>query len=747
MYIKLTLRNAKRSIKDYLIYIVTITICVTLFYAFLSISSAFYKPDIGQEFNIKTLGNLMKGAILLITLLLIFLVQYVNRFMFYRRQKEFAVQCIMGMEQGLVAWLFFLETLVIGVFALVMGIFLGVICSQLITALLLQMFHRPFQFSVMLFPDTVLLTVVFFFLCFIVIGLFQVRAIRKVKIIDMLHADRENEGTAGSDKWIGKIIILNLILHLGIGLYGIRTLTYYFAPQFSTTIKIWSIGCIVAPCVILATSLLWQLFSKRKSPLQYLRIVGIISILEILFMGMLPVFKSHFSLPMDTGAYNIYIAFLIWCVVFIASAFFFLFSKWIVALKEKSVKMRYQGDNLFFFGQVLSKLNTNTKAMTVICLTLTVSIALFLLTPVLVGWAQGFLDKRTPYDIQMYSSYANVENVEDLPQSDYQFLDAFLEKHGIVVVDDCSFRTYFLNEADFYDGTASDRNDAPVTAIPLSDYNKLLTMLGYESILLSDREYATQWLSTTNNGAIEQFFTEHSTISTDAGELNLSSNQPLMNELGETLYGYQNSICIVPDRVCKSLTTASTFRFVKTEAPLSYAVSEELEDLFYAYYSDVSGGAYYDIDTSTQEINNTTSAIFVMQTALIYTAIVLFVICFTILSLQQLYDAGKYKYRFQVLRNMGVEENRIHSLILKQLELWFGLPVGVAIILAGVFFIYLLLSFSTQIAVFIGTGTLLYQVIVTLSILIVLLVSYFISTLELFTKSVSKKTRKSVTRR
>ena len=81
------------------------------------------------------------------------------------------------------------------------------------------------------------------------------------------------------------------------------------------------------------------------------------------------------------------------------------------------------------------------------------------------------------------------------------------------------------------------------------------------------------------------------------------------------------------------------------------------------------GGAYYDIQTSTRQINDTSSAIYVMQTALIYSAIVLFVICFTILALQQLYDAGKYKYRFQVLRNMGVEEPRIHRLILKQLML------------------------------------------------------------------------------
>ena len=52
MYAKPIFKNAKRSVKDYLIYIVTMTLCVTLFYAFLSISSTHYHPTIGAEYNI-----------------------------------------------------------------------------------------------------------------------------------------------------------------------------------------------------------------------------------------------------------------------------------------------------------------------------------------------------------------------------------------------------------------------------------------------------------------------------------------------------------------------------------------------------------------------------------------------------------------------------------------------------------------------------------------------------------------------
>ena len=78
MYAKLVFRNAKRSVKDYLVYIVTMTICVTLFYAFLSISSSYYSPDIGSEYDFTLLSDGMKIAICMITLLLLFLIRFVN---------------------------------------------------------------------------------------------------------------------------------------------------------------------------------------------------------------------------------------------------------------------------------------------------------------------------------------------------------------------------------------------------------------------------------------------------------------------------------------------------------------------------------------------------------------------------------------------------------------------------------------------------------------------------------------------
>lgn len=99
MYGKLILRSARRSVQDYLIYLVTLTLCVGLFYAFLSISSRYYHPALGAEFDLSFLSEWMKLAICGVTLLLLFLIRYVNRYMIRQKQQEFAMQTILGMEQ------------------------------------------------------------------------------------------------------------------------------------------------------------------------------------------------------------------------------------------------------------------------------------------------------------------------------------------------------------------------------------------------------------------------------------------------------------------------------------------------------------------------------------------------------------------------------------------------------------------------------------------------------------------------
>ena len=175
-----------------------------------------------------------------------------------------------------------------------------------------------------------------------------------------------------------------------------------------------------------------------------------------------------------------------------------------------------------------------------------------------------------------------------------------------------------------------------------------------------------------------------------------------------------------------------------TAKNIAYENARELERLFKAKYPEqAESGTSYGVRFSTLQTNSAIANNFILQTSMIYGAVVLMVICLTVLSLQQLLDAGQYKYRFCVLRKLGVDEQQINKLILKQLCVWFGLPIIVAIMVAAVVIGYFIQTISAEVSAYIGFTALMLQIGATVGILAILLLCYFISTWVIFRRSVN----------
>lgn len=735
MYAKLVLRNANRSVKDYLVYIVTLTICVTLFYSFLSISSGYYQPDIGSEYNFTVLSDGMKVAICVITLFLLFLIRFVNNYMLRRKKKEFAVQSIMGMEQKTVGRLFFAETFVMGMISIAIGIFLGAFCSQFITAMLLTSYGKSYELTWTLFPDTALLTVGVFVLSFLVVGLFNTRTIRKTKIIDMLAADRENDPALKKSRWIVIAVILFELFTVWMCVTGVQKVWFYYDSRFAMPVQIMFWGNIILPAATLFWSVLWLIRKKKLGFSKYIFGLLICSVLNACIAASVPVLINQYYLPLGAGTVNQYLLFILIDLIFFICSLIYLASSFIVAWKEKSPEHRYKGENLFFFGQVISKLNTTSKTMTLISVTLVLAIFLFIAAPILTGWASGYLDIRSMYDVQISSSYNDVYNEENLPDDDYEMVTNYLSEHGIETDYDCAFNLYLPKKEDFYNRV---KYTFPAVAISLSDYNMIREMLGYEPISLSENEFTTQWQTIATDEERNSFLTDHTSVMTDAGELTISGQPYYEEAIGETVYNsYTNVLYVFPDSVCEKLLPVMRNRYITTSKSISYESARELEQAFSDEYPEITDtGVSYAIRLSTLQINSTKANNFVVQAAMLYGAVVLMVICLTILSLQQLLDAGKYKYRFSVLRKLGVEDAQIGKLVLKQLGVWFGLPIIVAIIVSTVVIAYFIQTVSAEISAYIGFGTLMVQIGVTVGILTLLLLCYFISTWILFRRSI-----------
>ena len=717
MYAKLVLRNAKRSVKDYLVYIVTMTICVMLFYSFLSISSNYYQPDIGSEYNFTVLGDGMKVAICAITLFLLFLIRFVNNYMLRRKQKEFAVQSIMGMEQKTIGRLFFAETFVMGMISIAIGILLGVLCSQFITAMLLTSYGKKYELSWTLFPDTVVLTVCFFVLSYLVVGLFNTRTIRKTKIVDMLAADRENDPELKKGRWIVIVAVLFELFTIWMAVTGVQKVWFYYDSRFALPVQVMFWGNIVLPVAALLWPVLWLIRKEKYGFPKFIFGLFICSALNACIAASVPALINQYYLPLGAGTVNQYLLFVLVDLIFFICALIYLASNFIVVWKEKSPEHRYKGENLFFFGQVISKLNTTSKAMTLISVTLVLAICLFIAAPILTGWASGYLDIRSMYDVQISSRYNDVYDEEYLPGDDYEVVTDYLAEHGIETDYDCTFSLYLPKKDDFHNRM---KYDFPIAAISLSDYNTIRAMLGYGPVSLSENEFTTQWQTIATEEERNSFLAEHTSVMTDAGELTLSEQSYYEEAIGETAYNsYTDVLYIFPDSVCEKLLPVMRNRYITTSENISYENARELEQVFSDEYPEITDtGVRYTIRLSTLQINSTKANNFVMQASMLYGAVVLMVICLTILSLQQLLDAGKYKYRFSVLRKLGVEEQQIGKLVLKQLGVWFGLPILVAIIVSMIVIAYFIQTVSAEISAYIGSRALMLQIGMIVGILV-----------------------------
>ena len=144
MFSKLALKNVTRSLKDYSVYFLTLTFGVCIFYVFNSLDSQWVMEALqgGEKSSILDATLMLVDIFsVFVSVILAFLILYANNFMFKRRKKELGTYMLLGLSQGRISSLLFLETLFIGVFSLAIGLALGVLLSQFISVFTAGLFQ------------------------------------------------------------------------------------------------------------------------------------------------------------------------------------------------------------------------------------------------------------------------------------------------------------------------------------------------------------------------------------------------------------------------------------------------------------------------------------------------------------------------------------------------------------------------------------------------------------------------------
>ncbi len=259
MLFKLALKNISKSIKDYAIYFCTLILGVAIFYVFnaiddqtvmMSVSSSTYQI-------IKLMTNILSGVSVFVSLILGFLIVYASRFLIKRRNKEFGIYLTLGMSKRKISLILFIETLIIGVISLFVGLGLGFLLSQLMSIVVANMFEADLtKFHFIFSLSACVKTLIYFSIMYFVVMIFNTININRCRLIDLLHFNKKSEKIRLKNPYVCTIIFIVSCCALGFAYYevtgGIGKLTNVnniFEPiiigTISTFLIFWSLSGLI----------------------------------------------------------------------------------------------------------------------------------------------------------------------------------------------------------------------------------------------------------------------------------------------------------------------------------------------------------------------------------------------------------------------------------------------------------------------------------------------------------------------
>ncbi len=226
MLFKLSIKNIKKSFKDYAIYFLTLVLGVAIFYVFNAIDSqeAMLTLTSAEKEIINLMNEFLSGVSILVAIILGFLIIYASRFLIKRRKKEFGIYLTLGMGKRQVSKILLMETLIIGLISLAVGLGIGVIASQFMSIIVAKLFEADMsRFEFVFSQASMIKTVMYYAIIYLIVMIFNVFAVTKYKLIDLLTASKKGEKVKVRNLTISVILFIISV--------GILSYAYYLATN------------------------------------------------------------------------------------------------------------------------------------------------------------------------------------------------------------------------------------------------------------------------------------------------------------------------------------------------------------------------------------------------------------------------------------------------------------------------------------------------------------------------------------
>lgn len=609
MYFKLSLNNVKKSFKDYAIYFFTVTFAVCIFYVFNSIESQSIMLDLSNEQKkaFASINTIMGGMSVFVAFIVGFLIIYTNNYLIKRRNKEFGLYLLLGMEKSVVSKMLFFETLFIGIISLAAGIGIGTIVSQglsIVTGKLFEADVSNFQF--VFSYAACKKTIISFAIVYLIVFIFNRRSIRKVKLIDLFNSLKKNEKIKIKNPAVSVIIFIISLILIGSAYY-------------------------------------------------------------IVIKNGVAVFAGAVLIAMALGAAGTFL-------------FFMSLSGFMLQLVRSNKKIYLKNLNMFSLRQINSKINTTFVSVSFICLMLFIAICSLGTGVTLSSNINRNLKELAPHNLTLWS-YNDIDIEKTLKDNNFDFNKYVKDYDYYKEYIDNNFRfssVFTEKERKSLDNYYPMHNDNNIPIIKLSNFKKEMKMLERDEVFLKDNEY-------TILTDIEDAYDSLDNIIKDNRQLTINGHKLYPAKVKYTKATFnnetlRNNICtiVVNDSVCDGLKYRDSFlncSLNNTSEEVLSEISNNLDSI------SKKVGKYSFYFMSDVETRANIQGIGVMISYLAFYLGIIFLICAAVtIAIQQISEAEDNKYRYNLLRKIGVENSCINRCLFNQIGIYFLMPLVVAAI-------------------------------------------------------------------
>ena len=686
MLFKLSIKNMKKSIKDYAIYFLTLVLGVAIFYMFNSLDSQQAMLEVSQSTRemIQLMISMLGMVSVFIAIIFGFLVVYANNFLINRRKKEFAIYMTLGMGRRQISAIILIETILVGIISLIVGIFIGVFASQFMSVLVAKLFEADMrEFTFVFSKSSCIQTCICFAVIYVIVMIFNTITISKYKLINLMNASKKNETVKIKNPIISILIFIISAVILGYAYY-------------------------------LVTGGINKLNTEEKIMIPILMgIVGTIGIFWSLSGFILKVLQSRKK-------------------IYLNGTNMFVLRQLNNKINTTVVSMTVICIMLFMTISILSSsLSLQTSMDKELEETTPVDVNLYKTA----NLPESYTNPKTGH-----TTYYTEEQIEDSRNS----VSYTLETNGFdmnmlkdiveIPIYTVPGWTWTYSLGNYYETAkaqfANLAYDTPETVVKVSDYNKIAKLYGNEQYSLEDDEYIVLCDFDSMKQIRDSALKENSTIQINGKEYHSKYDECKNGFVNISTSHTNTGIILVPDSFeLKDEWKEQQFLAANYNADTEEE-KQEIENVFVGNDDaefvnnleekgiDVEGMTKISIIEASKGL--TSIIIFIA----IYLGIIFLIASSAILALKQLTESSDNKERYLILRKLGVDEKIINKALLKQIGLFFVFPLILAIIhsIFGIQFVMTLMS------VLASSEELLPSIIATVGVMGVIYGLYFLAT-------------------